>query len=78
MTEPKSGPTPIDRAADIPVFTVTDDETGEPCAGVIVGICWDQREVFVHQNPVEITIWADNCERPVEISYRTISHPPEG
>ena len=78
MTELKSAPTRQTRASDVPVFIVSDDETGEPCAGVIVGICWDLREVFVHQNSAEITIWADNCQRPVEITYRTISHPPEG
>ena len=78
MTELKSVLTPIHRAADIPVFTVTDAETDEdPGTVLFYGTEFTGDDTFVSPSPYELVLWADG-RGPVEITYRTISNPPEG
>ena len=39
---------------------------------VLVAICQTTHDVLVHENPVEITLWADG-RGPVEITRRAVS-----
>ena len=50
---------------------LTDPQTGE--RQVILGVCTTTREIFVHEDAKEITLWADD-RGPVEITYRPISN----
>ena len=40
---------------------------------VLVAICQTTRDVFVHADPTEITLWSDG-RGPVEITHRGVSH----
>ncbi len=40
---------------------------------VILAVCQTTRDIFVHENAAEITLWADD-RGPVEITYREVSH----
>ena len=40
---------------------------------VIVAICQNTRDTFIHADPAEVTLWSDG-RGPVEITYREASH----